>query len=59
MDCFSSVVETVKDPAIKKQADEFVEEEAEHVHLVHRLIRKYPKPASDWSSDPAPTVPQE
>jgi len=52
---FSSVVETVKDPAIKKLADEFVEEEAEHVNLVHRLIRKYPKLANDWSSDPAPT----
>ncbi len=56
---FESVVETAKDPAIRKLADEFVEEEAEHVNLVHRLIRKYPKPADDWSSDPDPPVSQE
>ncbi len=56
---FKSVVETAKDPAIKKLADEFVEEEAEHVNLVHRLIRKYPRPTDDWSSDPDPPVAQE
>lgn len=55
---FQSVVETAKDPAIKKLADEFVEEEAEHVNLVHRLLRRYPKPAGDWSSDPDAPVPQ-
>jgi len=47
LDFFRSVVDSVKDPAIKKLADEFVEEEAKHVNLVHGLIRKYPKPAND------------
>lgn len=56
---FKSIVETAKDLAIKKLADEFVEEEVEHVNLVHRLIRKYPKPSDNWSSDPDPPVPQE
>jgi rubrerythrin len=56
---FKSVAETVKDPAVKKLADEFVEEEAEHVNLVHRLIRKYPRPDDNWSSDPDPPVSQE
>ncbi len=56
---FKSVVQSVNDPAIKKLADEFVEEEAEHVNLVHRLLRKYPRPAENWSSDPDPPVPQE
>ncbi len=56
---FKSVVATAKDPAIKKMADEFVEEEAEHVNIVHRLIRKYPRPADNWSSDPDPPVSQE
>ena len=55
---FQSVVATAKDPAIKKLADEFVEEEAEHVNLVHRLLRRYPKPAGDWSGDPDAPVPQ-
>jgi rubrerythrin len=48
---FKSIVETAKDPAVKKLAEEFVEEEAEHVNLVHRFLRKYPKPADSWSSD--------
>ena len=56
---FKSVVESAKDPAIKKLADEFVEEEAEHVNLVLRLLRKYPRPAESWSSDPDPPVSQE
>lgn len=56
---FKSVAEFAKDPAIKKLADEFVEEEAEHVNLVHRLIRKYPRPADSWCSDPDPPVAQE
>ena len=56
---FKSVAETTKDSAIKKLADEFVEEEAEHVNLVHRLLRKYPRPTGDWSGDPDLPVSQE
>ena len=56
---FKSVVEFAKDPAIKKLAGEFVEEEAEHVNLVHRLLRKYPRPTESWASDPDPPVSQE
>jgi rubrerythrin len=56
---FASVVETAKDPAIRKMAEEFVEEEAEHVNLVHRLLRKYPEPPESWSQDPDPPVSQE
>jgi len=56
---FKSVADTAKDAAVKKLADEFVEEEAEHVNLVHRLLRKYPRPAENWASDSDPPVPQE
>ena len=56
---FTSVVESAKDPAIRKMAEEFVEEEAEHVNLVHRLLRRYPEPPASWSQDPDPPVPQE
>jgi rubrerythrin len=51
---FTSVVETAKDAKIKHMASEFVEEEAEHVNLVHRLLRKYPQPADSWADDPDP-----
>ncbi len=35
---FTSIVETAKDPKVKAMAAELVEEEAEHVSLVHRLL---------------------
>jgi rubrerythrin len=59
LDYFSSVANTAEDPAIKKLAEEFVEEEAEHVNLVHRLLRKHPRPRESWSYDPDPPVSQE
>jgi rubrerythrin len=54
LEFFTSIVETSKDPAIKKMAAEFAEEETEHVNLVHRLLRKHPKPRDSWSDDPDP-----
>ena len=59
LEFFTGVVETTKDAKIKHMAAEFVEEEAEHVNLVHRLLRKYPAPAEGWSEDPDPPAPQE
>jgi rubrerythrin len=51
---FTSIVETAKDAKVKALAAELVEEEAEHVNLVHRLLRRYPKPAEGWAEDPDP-----
>jgi rubrerythrin len=56
---FTSVVERAKDAKIKEMAAEFVDEEAEHVNLVHRLLRKYPKPPDTWSEDDDPPAPQD
>ena len=56
---FTSVVETTKNPKMRKMAEEFVEEEAEHVNLVHRLLRRYPEPPNSWSQDPDPPAAQE
>lgn len=56
---FTSVVESATEPAIKKMAEEFVEEEAEHVNLVLRLLSKHPRPPDSWSHDPDPAVSQE
>jgi rubrerythrin len=53
---FQSVVQAAKDPEIRKMAEEFVEEEAEHVNLVHRLLRKYAEPPESWALDPDPPV---
>jgi len=55
---FTSILDTTKDAKIKEMAAEFVEEEAEHVNLVHRLLRKYPKPPDSWSDDDDAPTPQ-
>lgn len=56
---FTSIVETTKDAKIKELAGELMEEEAEHVQLVHRLLRRYPKPSDTWADDLDPPVSQE
>jgi rubrerythrin len=53
---FTSVVATATDPSIKKMAEEFTEEETEHVNLVHRLMQRYPLPAHAWSDDLDPPI---
>jgi hypothetical protein len=40
-------------------AAEFVEEETEHVNLVHRLLRKYSAPPESWPHDLDPPTSQE
>ena len=59
LEFFTSIAATAKDPKIKKMAEEFKEEEAEHVNLVHRLLRKYPPPSESWAQDSDPPTPQE
>jgi hypothetical protein len=40
-------------------AAELVEEEAEHVNLVYRLMRKYPEPTDSWCQDGDPPAAQD
>jgi hypothetical protein len=40
-------------------AAELVEEEAEHVDLVNRLLRRYPPPRDSWADDLDPPASQE
>ena len=56
---FTSIVESAKDPEVKNLAAELVEEEAEHVNLVHRLLRRYPQPSASWAEDLDPPASQE
>jgi rubrerythrin len=55
---FTSIVETAKDPKVKAMAAELVEEEAEHVNLVNRLLRRYPAPIDSWNEDLDPPASQ-
>lgn len=56
---FARIVDTATDPKVKSLAEELVEEEAEHVNLVNRLLRRYPKPADSWADDPDPPASPE
>ena len=56
---FTHIAETAKDQKVVQMAAEFVEEETEHVNLVHRLLRKYPTPPESWPQDLDPPVSQE
>jgi len=56
---FTSIAETAKDAKVKEMAAELVEEEAEHVNLVYRLMRKYPEPTDSWCQEGDPPVAQD
>lgn len=48
---FDHVAKTASDPKMRRWAEEFSEEEAEHVELVERLLEKYPEPPEGWDED--------
>ena len=56
---FDHIVNSITDPDIRKWAEEFREEEAEHVTLVERLLEKYPEPEKGWAADDDPPNMQE
>jgi rubrerythrin len=56
---FTSIAETAKDAKVKDMAAELVEEEAEHVNLVYRLLRRYPEPTDSWSENGDPPLAQD
>lgn len=53
---FDRLVATAKNDEMKKWAEEFREEEAEHVRLVEDLLKRHPEPDKDWADDPDPPV---
>lgn len=55
---FTSIMEKAKDSKVKEMAAEFMEEEAEHVNLVYRLLQRYPRPDDTWADDPDPPAAQ-
>ena len=53
---FDRLVATAGDDGMRKWAEEFREEEAEHVRLVEDLLKRYPEPDEGWADDPDPPV---
>ncbi len=56
---FDHLVNTVSEPEVKKWAEEFRDEEAEHVELVERLLKLHPEPAEGWDLDDDPPYLQD
>lgn len=56
---FDAAARDAEDPEVKAMAEEFAEEEREHVELVKDLLKRYPPPPAGWDEDPDPPVIQE
>jgi len=56
---FDHIVVSVDDPDVRKWAEEFRAEEAEHVELVERLLSRHEPPAKGWDADDDPPILQE
>jgi rubrerythrin len=53
---FDRIAAVAKDAEMTKWAEEFRQEEAEHVAHVEALLEKHPKPAEDWAEDMDPPL---
>lgn len=53
---FSRLADASPNARLKRWAEEFRAEEAEHVLYVEDLLRKYPEPSADWADDMDPPV---
>lgn len=55
-DFFAHLAKATKDAGVREGALEMEEEEAEHVRLIEEWIKRTPKPAPNWQTDPDPPV---
>lgn len=53
---FADYARTVRNPAVRKAAEEMAEEEAEHMRLIEDWIKRTPEPVKGWDADPDPPV---
>jgi len=51
---FDALAEAAQTDAVRQAALELLEEEREHVDLIHSWLKKVPKPDADWYEDPDP-----
>lgn len=56
---FDGIASVATDPEMRKWAEEFRAEEAEHVEWVLGELKKHPEPKEGWDHDPDPAVHQE
>lgn len=51
---YAGVAAAARDRRIATLAQEFADEEAEHVELVRQWLKRYPAPPEGWDEDPDP-----
>ncbi len=51
---YERVARDTDDAGIRRMAEEFVEEEREHIAMVEALLARHPEPDEDWSEDMDP-----
>ena len=55
-DFYAGIAAHAEDPNIRAAAEEFAEEEAEHVAELKRWLERYPEPKPGWDEDLDPPV---
>ncbi len=56
---FERLAKTATDNDVRKMAEEFAEEEREHVKIVKKYLEEHPEPPDGWDHDDDPPVLQE
>jgi len=57
MQYYRSVADESTDPAVRRLATEFANEESEHVAALDKWIALTPRPSATWQDDPDPLPP--
>ncbi|MDJ0949198.1 MAG: ferritin family protein [Alphaproteobacteria bacterium] len=58
-DFYQALLQAAENPEVRALAEEFVEEEEEHVRLIEEWMAKYPAPEPGWNEDLDEPVSQE
>ena len=58
MDYYRSAAEKSEDKEVRRLANEFADEEGEHVAALDKWIARTPRPAGTWEDDPDPAIGQ-
>ena len=54
LEFFEEIAGNNRDAKVRELAEEFAEDEREHVQWMEEWLAKYPAPDADWDYDPDP-----
>ncbi len=59
LEFYEAAAKAAEDAGVRAMAEEFADEEREHVRLMDQWLAKYPAPRHGWDEDPDPPTMQE